>query len=144
MKFIPWLDRINYNKKTVVLLTVGFAITLNIVCSGIIIYFYTGDLQGGSIFSQSRMALSLLSRDVAEGNYRKVMEKFSSESWPNGAKTKSVLFYDTLSNKRITANTEDIRFLCRSDMEESYFEFRKGDYVSCHFFNSGLIVQIVF
>ena len=122
----------------------AFAISLNVFFTYLVVSLQNQDFLGRSILAQSQTALSLLSQDAAEGNYRKVMEKLSSEQWENGSTTKSILFYDLISREVITSNTDAPHLICRKNLKSSYFELYHGKYVSCIFVNSGLMAQVVF
>ena len=120
---------------------VAFAISLNFLFTGLIVYLQKRDFLGQSIFSQSQTAVGLLSRDTAEGNYRRVMEQLSSKALPT--RTQSILFYDLISNKIVTSNTESPQLVCEGEIDSSYFKLHKNAHISCLLINSGLLIQII-
>ncbi len=141
MKFIPWPSSLS--KKKLIALIILIAIILNLTFTLFIIHIQRKNLLKESVLSQSELALSLLSRDVGEGNYRRVMEQLLSKELSEGVKIKSILFYDLISKEEITSNT-GTKFICNPNMPSSYYKSGSGQHAYCIFINKGLLVQITF
>ncbi|MCY4524750.1 MAG: HAMP domain-containing sensor histidine kinase, partial [Halobacteriovoraceae bacterium] len=93
--------------------------------------------------SQAQTAFHLLSRDINDGNYRKVMEKLKSAKWADSAETKSILFYDLTSNQEVTSNLKGIELLCQKSTSAPSL-IQNENYTACIPFNAALLIQITF
>ncbi len=143
-KFIRLPKHFYLSKKRLIFLVVASAISLNLVLTCAVLYWHKRDFLGKSILSQSHTAIEFLSRDMAEGNYRRAMEQLSSKNVPMGSQTQSILFYDLAMKEVITSNNETEVLRCREDLDTSYFENSGNNYLVCLPVNSRLLAQIVF
>ena len=141
-KFIPWLEKIHLSKKRLTAAIVLSALSLNLVFTFSIIYLQKRSFSGQSIFDQAGTALGLLSRDTAEGNYRRVMEQFFAADSPLQGKIQSITFYDQASRETIASKGKSSPILCKKNA--SYFELHGGRTLVCHRSNSRLTIQMIF
>ncbi|MCY4644975.1 MAG: HAMP domain-containing sensor histidine kinase [Bacteriovoracales bacterium] len=130
----------NLSKKKLIFLIVLSSFLLNLIFTGIVVYLQKREFSGDALFSSAKTSLGLLSRDIAEGNYRRAMEQVSSKGLPQ---SKSIIFYDLASDRTITSNIASSRFLCRGQEKESYFEFVEQGHLSCVLINAALMAQII-
>ncbi len=142
MKSILWPRYLS--KKKLISLIIFLAIILNLSLTLFIVHTQKENFLKESALSQSQLALSLLSRDINEGNYRRVMEQLLSKELSHGVKIDSILFYDLISKKEITSNASP-KFICESNATSSYYQRGPSDqHAYCIFINKGLLVQITF
>ena len=137
------LPNINISRRKIIFLLVVSAIFLHIAFSSFFVFLQKSEFMEQSILDQSKTAFVLLSRDIQEGNYRKVMERFLSGYWPRGVTVQSILFYDLISQETITSSTNDDRLLCQKNLSSSYIGKEQGNHVSC-LYDNGLLLQVIF
>ena len=141
-KFIPWLDKIYLSKKRLISAIVLSTLSLNLIFTFSIIYLQKRNFAGQAIFDQAQTALGLLSRDTAEGNYRRVVEQLFSNDSPIGKSIQSAIFYDWASREVLASKGSNTAILCKNN--ESYFEIHGVTTMICHKANSRLLIQMTF
>ncbi len=132
------------SKRSLLFLVVASAISLNLLLTCAVLYFHKRDFLGQFILSQTQTILEVLTNEVANGNYRRVMEQLASSNKPMGAQTKSILFYNLSDKEIFTSNNESEILRCRQDFTKPYYESFQNTYVVCVPINSMLFIQIVF
>ena len=138
-----FIQSLNFSKRTILALILATAIAFNLFFTYLVISINKDQFLGKSILSQTEMALSLLSRDINNGNYRKVMEKISTQQWPNESSTDEILLYDMESREIITANSNTPILVCPEDATLPQY-IKKMGYTACIPFNSTLLIQVSF
>ena len=141
-KSIPWLESTYLSKKKLTFAIVLFALSINFIFTFAVIYLQKKSFSGQAVFNQAQTALSFLSRDMAEGNYRRVIEQVFSKDSPLRGGVQSIVFYDGESKEKLASKGDSLDFLCQR--QGRYYEFKGDKILVCHRSNSRLAVQMIF